>query len=178
MSAPRLVMMREGGRATGDVGRSPEAAALDASGWPSSSRALVKALSFIGTGISSSELSAANCWSCWDWVCILSAFPALADSLRPSWDLEGGRRRACLAEVLLPKDVKWLPAPAGVGDVAAILSYCLIRLPPYRCLLVGMYIGCIWRASPRLGIQRVRVCEYAARCQRQFSIVFCRLIDD
>ena len=59
-SAFLLVMTRDGGRAGGDCGRSAAAGAAveEASdAWPSFRSAFVSALSFMGTGISSSELS-------------------------------------------------------------------------------------------------------------------------
>lgn len=93
--------------------------------WPSLSRAFVRALSFIGTGISSSELSLSVEYCC---DCAFDSLLAAAaadsgtglESLRLSCCLEGGRRRACRADVLLPRAVKWLPAPIGVGDAVAI----------------------------------------------------------
>jgi len=46
------------------------------------------------------------------------------DSLRLRAGREDGRRKACLAEVRLPRDVKWLPGPKGVGDAVDMLWDC------------------------------------------------------
>ena len=103
------------------------AAASDAEA-PSLKSALVRALSFIGMGISSSELS----WRVEYCCCCASAAPLGAPAAEPrlaavpdaapfSRDRDGGRRRACLAEVRRPRDVTTLPWPRGVGDAAAIV---------------------------------------------------------
>jgi len=93
---------------------------------PSFSRAFVSALSFIGTGISSSELSLAAGY-CWDsafasTVAMLAAGSTGFNSLRPSWGRDVGRRRACRALTRRPMDEKWLPWPIGVGDAADMLG--------------------------------------------------------
>lgn len=82
------------------------------------------ALSFTGPGISSSELSWSAAYCC---DCDLGSLAADVadpgtglDSLLLTCCLEDGRRSACLADVLRPIDVKWLPGPIGVGDVVAI----------------------------------------------------------
>jgi len=91
----------------------------------------VRALSFMGTGISSSELSLRVEYCC---DCDFASFPPAPtiagaepptgfDSLRLICCLEVGRRRACLADVLRPIDVKWLPGPSGVGDAADIAMF-------------------------------------------------------
>lgn len=103
----------------------------------------MRALSFIGTGISSSELSLTveYCCGCdWD----LDSFDADApapwigfDSLRLRPGRDVGRRSACLADVLRPREVKWLPGPMGVGDAVAIFrrSYVVI----VRCFAVVLF---------------------------------------
>jgi hypothetical protein len=80
-------------------------------------RALVKALSFIGTGISSSELSS---WYCLDADLVLPLAAAVGAidcwlSLRDNIWREGGRRRAWRCEVLRTR-----PLPIGVGDAVAM----------------------------------------------------------
>lgn len=125
-----LVVTRDAGRGGGDDGRSLAmgGAADDASdACPSSSSAFVSALNFIGTGISSSELSLSveYCCDCdrdsLSSEAVVADPPIGFDSLRLNCDLDVGRRRACLADVLRPRDVKWLPTPIGVGDAADIL---------------------------------------------------------
>lgn len=98
--ALRLVITREAGRTGGEDwrtggedGRRGRAEVLWAGGpaaaWPSPRRALVRALSFMGTGISSSELSfkVEYCWGC-ELDSLLTgaatALPAGCDSLRLS----------------------------------------------------------------------------------------------
>lgn len=98
--ALRLVITREAGRTGGEDwrtggedGRRGRAEVLRAGGpaaaWPSPRRALVRALSFMGTGISSSELSfkVEYCWGC-ELDSLLTgaatALPAGCDSLRLS----------------------------------------------------------------------------------------------
>ncbi len=92
--------------------------------------AFVSALSFMGTGISSSELSfkvekASGCdWDCISGVASLVARPdgPGLDPARANCGLEGGRLTAWRAEVLRPSDVNWLPWPIGVGDAVAMAA--------------------------------------------------------
>lgn len=84
---------------------------------PSLSSALVMALSFIGTGISSSELSSWYWWFGWPLRCVAGAgaggwLPALFSACR-----EGGRLRAWRCDVL-----RTGPVGIGVGDRVAILG--------------------------------------------------------
>lgn len=44
------------------------------------------------------------------------------DSLRLAWWREAGLRKACRVDVLRPREVKWLPAPRGVGEAADIVD--------------------------------------------------------
>lgn len=50
------------------------------------------------------------------------------DSLRLNWWREAGRRKACRVDVLRPREVKWLPAPNGVGEAADIVDAELVCL--------------------------------------------------
>ncbi len=102
---------------------------------PSLRRAFVRALSFIGIGISSSELSwrIEYCCCCSGAAAATAAaaaapevrfkLPAIVDAPAAplTCDRDGGRRRACRADVRRPSDVKWLPWLMGVGDTAAIV---------------------------------------------------------
>lgn len=87
----------------------------------------MRALSFIGTGISSSELSLSVAYCC-EWLLASAGSTAAADagpgldSLRARPGRDVGRLRACLADVLRPRDVKWLPWPTGVGDAVAMAA--------------------------------------------------------
>lgn len=84
------------------------------SGAPSLRRAFVRALSFIGTGISSSELSSWNC-CCWPFdMAPLEEAGWL--SLRFMSGLEGSRLSACRWDVL-----RTSPAPMGVGETVAMV---------------------------------------------------------
>lgn len=80
---------------------------------PSLSRAFVRALSFIGTGISSSELSFMVEYCC-GWEVLLDSLGSGGaaavyrglDSLRLRAGREVGRRKACRADVRRPSEVK------------------------------------------------------------------------
>lgn len=86
-------------------------------GAPSSNSALVRALSFMGTGISSSELSCMVEYCAWEF----DARPGLESCFLKVRD--GGRLRACLWEVLRVRGAAW-EAPAGVGDIVdAIVKF-------------------------------------------------------
>ncbi len=92
---------------------------------PSLSRALVSALSFMGAGISSSELSCSVEKGCGSALTPLASPLAAVggtgvDSLRLSRGRDVGRLSACRAEVRRPNDEKRLPCPTGVGDVVAM----------------------------------------------------------
>lgn len=99
----------------------------------------------MGTGISSSELSLRleYCCDCgWGF-----------DSLRLSMGRDGGRRKACLADVLLPIDVKWLPAPIGVGEMDDMSFICYVYRPCCGCgrecagsVLGGPNFSSCWRS--------------------------------
>lgn len=84
-------------------------------GAPSSSSALVRALSFMGTGISSSELSCMVEYCAWE----LDARPGFESCFLKVRD--GGRLRACLWEVLRVNGAA-CAEPAGVGDIAEAIS--------------------------------------------------------
>jgi len=104
------------------------------------------------------------------------ADPTGLDSARLRPGLEGGRRRACLADVLRPRDVKWLPAPIGVGDVADIscielfvyapliaewkLLFCFLPAGDARCLTVL----CCPRPTPRVSSNKI---DAFPRCEKK-----------
>lgn len=97
----------------------------------------MRALSFMGIGISSSELSCSVVYCC----CASAApagpaaaafelrFEAVPDAAALICERDGGRRRACRADVRRPMEVNWLPWPAGVGDTVAIVVSVML----WRC---------------------------------------------